>query len=76
MSEIAEQLMPTLLALPVEEREMIADRLYESVQGRPTTEVDPAFVVMLNRRIEEIKSGKVKGVPAEEVFRRLREKYS
>jgi putative addiction module component (TIGR02574 family) len=75
MSEIAEQLMPTLLSLPYEDRELIIHRLYESLQEAPDVEKDPAFIADLNRRIEEIKSGKVQGIPAEEVFRRLREKY-
>ncbi len=69
MSDQAERLMPTLLALPPEDRELIAERLYESLDD------DPEFLAMLNWRVEEIKSGKVKGVPADEVFRRLREKY-
>jgi len=30
----------------------------------------------LNRRIEEIKSGRVKGIPAEELHRRMREKHA
>jgi hypothetical protein len=34
-----------------------------------------AFVAELNRRIEEIESGRVKKIPSEEVFRKLREKY-
>ena len=54
---------------------MIAERLYESLHGPNDAEYDPAFVAELNRRIEDIQSGKVKGVPADEVFRRLREKY-
>ncbi len=73
MSDQAERLMPTLLALPPEDRELIAERLYESLHGEQDD--DPEFLAMLNRRVEEIKSGKVKGVPADEVFRRLREKY-
>ena len=34
-----------------------------------------AWKAEIHRRIEEIKSGKVEGIPAEEVFRRMREKY-
>ncbi len=38
-------------------------------------EWDAAWAEEINRRVEEMESGKVKGVPAEEVFRKLREKY-
>jgi hypothetical protein len=34
-----------------------------------------AMVDLLNRRIADIESGRVKGIPAEEVHRKLREKY-
>ncbi len=75
MSETAAQLLSTLLALPPEDRELIAHRLLESLGDGPDVEEDAAFLATLNRRIEEIETGKVQGVPAEEVFRRLREKY-
>jgi putative addiction module component (TIGR02574 family) len=36
---------------------------------------DPDFIAEINRRIAECESGKEKGIPAEEVFRHLKEKY-
>jgi len=77
MSEAAEKLKAALLELPVEERLEIADFLYASVPTPPgvMSEDDPNFEAVLNRRIAELDSGKVKGTPAEEVMARLREKY-
>ena len=39
-------------------------------------ECEQAFDAELNLRLAEIRSGQAIGVPAEEVFRDLREKYS
>lgn len=75
MSEVAEKLKAALLELPIEEQMEIADFVYASlppVSGL-MTEGDPAFDEMLERRLRDFESGKVKGIPAEEVFRKLRE---
>jgi putative addiction module component (TIGR02574 family) len=75
VSTTAEQLLPALLALPAEDRQAIVHRLIESLDPESDVEGDPEFIAVLHRRVEEIKSGKVRGVPADEVFRRLRERY-
>ena len=77
MSEAAEKLKTALLELPVAERLEIADFLYESVPPPGgLVEGTPEFDAMLQRRLEEMESGKVKSVPAEEVLERLRKKYA
>ena len=73
MSETAEKLMPSLRALSPEDRAYIAHRLLETLDEE---EEDAEFVADLNRRVEEIMSGKVQGIPAEEVHRQARERYS
>lgn len=85
MSEAAAQLMPTLLALPPEVRLELAGLLRESVTAgmndglRADTavvvETGEEFNAMLTRRAEEMRTGKVKGIPAEEVMARLKAKY-
>lgn len=69
MSAEVEKLMPTLLSLPEGERVALADRLYESVRDE-----DPALLAELDRRLADHESGRDPGIPAEEFFRRLREK--
>ena len=78
MSEAAAQLIPALLALPVGERLAVMDAIAASLPSPPSqlAEGTPEFDAMLQRRIEELESGKVKGVPAEEVLERLRRKYA
>ncbi len=78
MTEAAEKLKAELAALPPEDRAELAHFLMESLDEHEETDPDwdAAWAIELERRWKEIESGKEKGVPAEEVFRRLREKYS
>ena len=48
----------------------LVDRLTEDLHTS-TPEIEAAWKTEVNRRIEEIESGKVKGVPAEEVSARI-----
>lgn len=76
MSEAAEKLKTALLELPLAERLEIAEFLYASLPPAPglMTEGDPEFDEMLDRRLQDFESGKVKGIPADEFFRKLRER--
>jgi putative addiction module component (TIGR02574 family) len=77
MTDDAKRLLPSLFALSEGDRLALIDALWDSILVPPGVwcEDDPGFKEELNRRLEEIKSGKVKGIPAEEVTRRMREKY-
>lgn len=48
----------------------LVDRLTEDLHGSDP-EIEAAWKTEVNRRIEEIESGKVKGIPAEEVSVRI-----
>ena len=53
--------------LPVEERALIADSLLRSLNV-PDAGVDSKWKEVAKRRHEELRSGKVKPVPGDEVF--------
>jgi putative addiction module component (TIGR02574 family) len=77
LSEAAEKLIPALDALSEKDRAGLARRLLAGLDG---PEEDPAvvraaWVATIRRRVEEVKSGKAVGIPAEEVDRMMREKY-
>ncbi len=77
MSEATAQLIPKLLALPVGERLEVMDALAASLPPPDTAAQDDlTFDAMLQRRIEDLDTGRVKGVPAEDVLDRLRKKYA
>jgi putative addiction module component (TIGR02574 family) len=77
LSEAAEKLIPALDALSTKDREALARRLLASLDGpaEDPAEVQAAWKAEIRRRVEEVKSGKATGVPAEEVDRMMREKY-
>ena len=60
------------LALPPDERLALASELLASVEQPWTDEWERAWATELDRRAEELDSGKVKGIPWEEVRERLR----
>jgi putative addiction module component (TIGR02574 family) len=82
ISTRAEELLVAALELPEEERAEIADRLLDSLPDKEWLweDADPkwraAWEAEIRRRIDDVRSGKVQLVDGEEVFRKLREKYS
>jgi len=75
-----EQLERQLLELPANERARIARRLIESLD-HPAGDVDEAAIeaawkVEIERRIEQMDRGEIEMIPAEEVFARIRERFS
>ena len=47
----------------------------DSFDETPDPAAESAWTQELERRLADFESGRVKGVPAEEVFAKLREKY-
>lgn len=62
------------LQLPPAERVRLAESIMESVEDYTDPEVAAAWEKEIARRTREIESGTVKGIPAEEVFARVRKK--
>jgi putative addiction module component (TIGR02574 family) len=74
MIRVAEQVMSEVLALPPDQRAILADRLLESLDSPQREEIDRLWAEEAERRVQEIKTGKVKPIPGEEVFQNLRKK--
>lgn len=70
MSDAATKLIAAALALPEEERVAVRDAIEASLTG----EADDALFAELERRRAEHESGRDPGIPADELFRQLREK--
>lgn len=62
-------------ALPVEERTLVVESLLRSLNP-PDPEIDRKWAVVAKRRLEELRSGRVKPVPGDEVFARIRERFA
>ncbi len=71
-----EQLKPILAALSAPERAELASFLLHSLDQQEDVGAEAAWDTELARRVAEMESGKVVGIPAAQVFAELREKYS
>jgi putative addiction module component (TIGR02574 family) len=64
----AAELLDKALALSSDERGLLIDRLVESMEDEPADAgVEAAWAEEIKRRVDEIRSGKVKKVPGEQV---------
>ena len=76
MTEAAEKLKAQLSQLSMQERAELAHFLIHSLDEGVDADAEAAWDVELVRRMEEIRSGKTVGEPADKVFAELRKKYS
>ena len=62
-------------SLPVEERTRVVDSLLRSLNP-PDPEIDRKWAALAKRRLGELRSGRVKAVPGEEVFAKIRKRFA
>ena len=62
-------------SLPVEERALLVDSLLRTL-NQPEAEIDAEWTAVAQRRISEMRSGRVKPVAGQEVFDRIRNRFS
>jgi len=79
MSEAAEKLKPMLAALSADDRATLVEYMHSLDANRDDElteeEWETRQVEEINRRVEEIRSGRAKMIPGDEVMQRLREKF-
>jgi putative addiction module component (TIGR02574 family) len=69
MSSLVEQVESAAMQLPRAERARLAERLIASLDEE--ARVEQAWAVEIERRVAELRSGKVQPVPGEQVFEEL-----
>jgi putative addiction module component (TIGR02574 family) len=69
------RLIEEALSLPVEERAIIPDSLWRSLD-MPDTTIDAKWAEVARKRLQKIRSGKVKPIPGDEVFAEILERFS
>jgi len=62
-------------SLPVEERTVVVDSLLRSLNP-PDPEIDRKWAAVAKRRLDELRSGRAKPIPGEEVFARIRQRFA
>ncbi|HKW17824.1 MAG TPA: addiction module protein [Terriglobales bacterium] len=76
ISPQAAEILDKALALTIEERGMLIDGLVESLDDAPAEEgAEEAWNEEIKRRVDEVRSGKVKLVPGEQVLRELADEF-
>jgi len=73
-----DEIVSDALALPPEQRELLAEHLMESldiVDPEEQERIDALWAEEAERRYKEIEDGVVKAIPGEEVMNRLRSRY-
>jgi putative addiction module component (TIGR02574 family) len=72
MTPQVSELLERALTLSAQERGMLIDRLFETLDNEPTEEgVEAAWEEEIKRRVDDIRSGRVKTIPGEQVLARL-----
>lgn len=62
-------------SLPTEERAVVIDSLLKTLN--PTNdEIDRKWIEVAKKRLDELRSGEVKPIPGEEVFRKINDRFS
>ena len=68
------QLIDEAVLLPVEERALVVDTLLRSLNP-PESEVDKKWAQEAQRRLAELRSGRIKGIPGEDVFAQVWKRF-
>jgi putative addiction module component (TIGR02574 family) len=72
MTPQVSEVLEKALALSTQDRGLLIDRLVESLDEGPAEEgVEAAWSEEIKRRVDDIRSGKVKMIPGEQVRQRL-----
>ncbi len=74
MSVLADKVIDQLLDLPFDDFQIVANKVMEMMHPK-SAEIDQAWRSEVNRRVEEIRSGKVELIDGDEVFKKIHQKY-
>ena len=76
MSTAVDKLSDEALALPIDARIALVDRLLMSLNLPTQPEIDRLWAEEAERRVGEIERGEVTLIPGEEVFAEIRRKFA
>ncbi|HQU90684.1 MAG TPA: addiction module protein [Pyrinomonadaceae bacterium] len=74
MSTITTDLMETVDSLPIDMKLELVDKILDSLTPRQK-DIDELWQIEAERRVEEVRSGKVKTIPGEQVFAEIRQRF-
>ena len=69
-----QQIIQEVTSLPIEERVEVANSILRTLNA-PESDIDKKWAKVAEKRLAELRSGKVKPVPGEEVFGRIWKRF-
>ncbi len=69
------ELISMVESLPVDIKTTLVEKILNSLHPSQK-EIDALWVKEVEKRVKEIRSGKVKTIPGEEVFKEIKKKFS
>lgn len=75
MPTVAKKVFEDALSLPAETRVNLVEKLLNSLNLPTQPEIDRLWAEEAERRLAELRSGKVKPVPGDKVFAKIRERF-
>ena len=75
MGPAVDKLFDEAVALPVDARVSLIERLLASLNLPTQTEIDRLWAEEAERRVSQMDKGEVEAIPGEQVFSKIREKY-
>ena len=69
------ELVSMVESLPVDIKTILVEKILDSLHPSQT-EIDELWKLEAERRVEEIRSGKVKTIPGQQVFDEIRERFA
>lgn len=76
MAELAEKIYEQALDLPIDDRLTLIDKLLVSTNLPTKDDIDQAWAKEVERRCQELDSGKAKLIPGEEVFAKIKKRFA
>jgi hypothetical protein len=64
-----------MLSLPIEQRAIVADELLKSLNP-PEAEIDNKWFALAKQRLDDINSSKVKPINGEDVFQKIKKRFT
>lgn len=75
MPAIAEKILNEALSLPSNLRASLADKLLESLNSPSQKKLDFLWAKEAEKRLKDVRAGKISTIPANTVFEEVRKKY-
>ncbi len=69
------ELIAEAMSLPVEERAIVVDSILRSLNS-PEDGIDRQWIAEAERRLDEVRTGRVKAIPGDEVFAQIRKRFA